>query len=134
LACVHRLTLGDHQMKLSQATKPSTGLILSRTLLRRTQYAALLMLGIGMMLAVVAASVSKDEAPVVGGWAVAFLVLAVVLIIAAIARQLVGAGASNVNNELADDSSNVLNTSNACDIPKTSDTPMITTLAIRNGH
>jgi hypothetical protein len=112
----------NNDMKLS-ATKPSTGLILSRISLKRTQYAALMMFGIGIMLAVIAASVSKDEAPVVGGWAVAFLVLAAALIIAAIGGQLVGVGASNVNNELADDSSNVPNTSNACDIPRTSDTP-----------
>jgi len=53
-------------MKLSQVVKPSTGLILSSTLRRRTRYAALMMLGIGMMLAVVAGSVSKDEAAAVG--------------------------------------------------------------------
>jgi hypothetical protein len=84
----------NNDMKLS-ATKPSTGLILSRISLKRTQYAALMMFGIGIMLAVIAASVSKDEAPVVGGWAVAFLVLAATLIIAAIGGQLVGVGASN---------------------------------------
>jgi len=53
-------------MKLSQVVKPSTGLILSSALRRRTRYAALMMLGIGMMLAVVAGSVSKDEAAAVG--------------------------------------------------------------------
>jgi len=94
-------------MKLSQVAKPPTSLILSPTLRRRTLYAALMMLGVGMMLAVIAGSVSKDEAAAVGGWAVGFLVLSVVLLIvpgiAAVWGQLVGVAAHDVKNELADE-------------------------------
>jgi|SRR6266496_2991922 len=46
-------------MKLSQVAKPSTGLILSPTLRIRIRYAALMMVGIGIMLFAVAGSVSK---------------------------------------------------------------------------
>jgi uncharacterized membrane-anchored protein len=91
----------NNDMKVSQAN-PSTDLILSPTSLRRIQYAALMMLGIGMMLTVIAAWVSKDEAPIVGGWGVAFLVLAVVLVIAAIGGRLLGV--RYFKNELADES------------------------------
>jgi hypothetical protein len=106
-------------MKLSQAN-PSTSLILSPTMLRRIQYAALMMLGIGMMLTVIAASVSKDEAPIVGGWGVAFLVLAVVLVIAAIGGRLLGV--RDVKNELADESSkDTPNSYNTSDTPNTLD-------------
>jgi len=106
-------------MKLSQAN-PSTSLILSPTLLRRIQYAALMMLGIGMMLTVIAASVSKDEAPIVGGWGVAFLVLAVGLVIAAIGGRLLGV--RDVKNELADESSkDTPNSYNTSDTPNTLD-------------
>src|SRR6266700_3609233 len=96
-------------MKLSQATKPSTGLILSPTSRIRTRYAALMMLGIGMMLVAVAGSVGKDEAAAVGGWAVGFLLLSVLLLgviaIAAVWGQLVGVAARDVKNELVDESS-----------------------------
>jgi len=112
-------------MKLSQATKPSTGLILSPTLRRRTLYAALMMLGVGMMLAVIAGSVSKDEAAAVGGWGVGFLVLSVVLLavigIAAVREQLAGVVARDVQNELAGESSKV--TPNTCDTSDTPNTP-----------
>jgi hypothetical protein len=109
----------NNDMKLSQAN-PSTSLILSPTLLRRIQYAALMMLGIGMMLTVIAASVSKDEAPIVGGWGVAFLVLAVVLVIAAIGGRLLGV--RDVKNELADESSkDTPNSYNTSDTPNTLD-------------
>jgi len=109
----------NNDMKLSQAN-PSTSLILSPTLLRRIQYAALMMLGIGMMLAVIAASVSKDEAPIVGGWGVAFLVLAVVLVIATIGGRLLGV--RDVKNELADESSkDTPNSYNTSDTPNTLD-------------
>src|SRR6266487_2301216 len=67
-------------MKLSQATKPSTGLILSPTSRIRTRYAALMMLGIGIMLFAVAGSMSKDQAAAVGGWGVGFLLLSVLLL------------------------------------------------------
>jgi len=108
-----------NDMKLSQAN-PSTSLILSPTLLRRIQYAALMMLGIGMMLTVIAASVSKDEAPIVGGWGVAFLVLAVVLVIAAIGGRLLGV--RDVKNELTDESSkDTPNSYNTSDTPNTLD-------------
>src|SRR6266851_5979104 len=94
-------------MKLSQATKPSTGLILSPTMRRRTLYAALMMLGIGIMLFTVAGSVSKDQAAAVWGWAVGFLLVSVVLLvvpgIAAVWGQLVGVAAHDVKNELADE-------------------------------
>jgi Na+-transporting methylmalonyl-CoA/oxaloacetate decarboxylase gamma subunit len=94
-------------MKPSQVAKPSTGLILSPTLRRRTRYAALMMLGIGMMLAVVAGSVSKDEAAAVGGWGVGFLLLSVLLLgvigIAAVWGQLVRVAARDVKNELPDE-------------------------------
>src|SRR6266542_2839392 len=66
-------------MKLSQVAKPSTGLILSPTLRIRIRYAALMMLGIGIMLFAVAGSVSKDQAAAVGGWGVGFLLLSVLL-------------------------------------------------------
>src|SRR6266702_5010951 len=96
------------------------------TLRRRTLYAALMMLGIGMMLAVIAGSVSKDEAAAVGGWAVGFLVLSVVLLavigIAAVREQLAGVVARDVQNELAGESSK--DTSNTCatsNIPNTPD-------------
>ena len=112
-------------MKLSQVAKPSTSLTLSPTLRIRTRYAALMMLGIGMMLAVIAGSVSKDEASVVGGWAVCFLVLSVVLLavigIAAVREQLAGVVVRDVQNELAGESSK--DTSNTCDTSNNSDTP-----------
>jgi len=89
-------------VKLSQVAKPSTSLILSPTLRRRTRYAALMMLGIGMMLAAIAGSVSKDEAAAVGGWGIGFLALSVVLLavigIAAVWGQLVVA-ARDVQND-----------------------------------
>ena len=82
------------------------------------------MLGVGMMLAVIAGSVAKDEAAAVGGWAVGFLVLSVVLLIvpgiAAVWGQLVVA-ARDVQNELAGESSK--DTPNTCDTSNTSDTP-----------
>ncbi len=112
-------------MKLSQVAKPSTSLTLSPTLRIRTRYAALMMLGIGMMLAVIAGSVSKDEAAAVGGWAVGFLVLSVVLLavigIAAVREQLAGVVARDVQNELAGESSKV--TPNTCDTSDTPNTP-----------
>ena len=112
-------------MKLSQVANPTTGLTLSSTLRRRTRYAALMMLGIGMMLAVIAGSVSKDEAAAVGGWAVGFLVLSVVLLavigIAAVREQLAGVVARDVQNELAGESSKV--TPNTCDTSDTPNTP-----------
>ncbi len=94
-------------MKLSQATKPSTGLILSPTLRIRIRYAALMMLGIAIMLFAVAGSVSKDQAAAVGGWGVGFLLLSVllgVIGIAAVWGQLVGVAARDVKNELVDES------------------------------
>jgi len=117
-------------MKLSQATKPSTGLILSPTLRRRTLYAARMMLGIGIMLFTVAGSVSKDEAAAVGGWAVGFLVLSVVLLavigIAAVREQLTGVVARDVQNGLAGESSkdtpHTSSTSEASNISETSNT------------
>src|SRR6266568_1863619 len=115
-------------MKLSQVANPTTGLTLSSTLRRRTRYAALMMLGIGMMLAVIAGSVSKDEAAAVGGWGVGFLVLSVVLLavigIAAVREQLAGVVARDVQNELAGESSkDTPNTCDTCDTSNTSDTP-----------
>jgi len=94
-------------MKLSQVAKPSTGLILSPTLRRRTLYAALMMLGIGIMLFTVAGSVSKDQAAAVWGWAVGFLLVVVLLVVpgvAAVWGQLVGVAARDVKNELAGES------------------------------
>src|SRR5216684_1816432 len=112
-------------MKLSQVAKPSTSLTLSPTLRIRTRYAALMMLGIGMMLAVIAGSVSKDEAAAVGGWAVGFLVLSVVLLavigIAAVREQLAGVVARDVQNELAGETSK--DTPNTCDTSDTPNTP-----------
>src|SRR6266516_4931659 len=94
-------------MKLSQVAKPSTGLILYPTLRRRTLYAALMMLGIGIMLFTVAGSVSKDQAAAVWGWAVGFLLVVVLLVVpgvAAVWEQLVGVAARDVKNELVDES------------------------------
>src|SRR6266699_4212181 len=83
-----------------------------------------MMLGIAMMLAVIAGSVSKDEAAAVGGWGVGFLVLSVVLLavigIAAVREQLAGVVARDVQNELAGESSK--DTSNICDTCDTRDT------------
>jgi len=117
-------------MKLSQVAKPSTSLTLSPTLRRRTLYAALMMLGVGLMLAVIAGSVTKDEAAAVGGWAVGFLVLSVVMLIvpgiAAVWGQLVGVAARDVKNELADESNkntpHTSSTSEASNISETSNT------------
>ena len=117
-------------MKLSQATKPSTGLILSPTMRRRTLYAALMMLGIGIMLFTVAGSVSKDQAAAVWGWAVGFLLVSVVLLVvpgvAAVWGQLVGVAARDVKNELADESNkntpHTSSTSEASNISETSNT------------
>jgi len=117
-------------MKLSQATKPSTGLILSPTLRRRTLYAALMMLGIGIMLFTVAGSVSKDQAAAVWGWAAGFLLVSVVLLVvpgvAAVWGQLVGVAAHDVKNELADESNkntpHTSSTSEASNISETSNT------------
>src|SRR6266702_3617731 len=100
------------------------------TLRRRTLYAALMMLGIGMMLAVIAGSVSKGEAAAVGGWAVGFLVLSVVLLavigIAAVREQLTGVVARDVQNGLAGESSkdtpHTSSTSEASTISETSNT------------
>jgi hypothetical protein len=73
----------------------------------RTRYAALMMLGIGMMLFAVAGSVSKDQAVAVGGWSVAFLLLSVLLLgvisIAAVREQLVGVAVPDVKNALGDE-------------------------------
>src|SRR6266702_7161286 len=94
-------------MKLSQVAKPSTGLIPSPTLRRRTLYAALMMLGIGIMLFTVAGSVSKDQAAAVWGWAVGFLLVVMLLVVpgvAAVWGQLVGVAARDVKNELVDES------------------------------
>src|SRR5260370_12264223 len=110
-------------MKLSQATKPSTGLILSPTLRIRTRYAALMMLGIGMMLVAVAGSFSKDEAAAVGGWAGGFLLLSVLLLrviaIAAAWGQLLGVAARDVQTEFPDEHNN--------DTPHTSNTSAAST-------
>jgi len=89
-----------------------------------------MMLGIGMMLAVIAGSVSKDEAAAVGGWAVGFLVLSVVLLavigIAAVREQLTGVVARDVQNGLAGESSkdtpHTSSTSEASNISETSNT------------
>ena len=117
-------------MKLSRAAKPSTSVILSPTFRSRTRYAALMMLGIGMMLGVVAGSVSKDEAPAVGGWAVGFLVLSLMLLavvgIAALREQLAGVVPRDVQNEFAVESGKDTpntNTSDNSDTPDTPDTP-----------
>ncbi len=113
-------------MKLSQATKPSTGLILSPTSRIRTRYAALMMLGIGIMLFAVAGSVSKDQAAAVGGWGVGFLLLSVllgVIGIAAVWGQLVGVAARDVKNELADESNkNTPHTSSTSEASNISET------------
>ena len=114
-------------MKLSQATKPSTGLILSPTSRIRTRYAALMMLGIGIMLFAVAGSVSKDQAAAVGGWGVGFLLLSVLLLgvigIAAVWGQLVGVAARDVKNELADESNkNTPHTSSTSEASNISET------------
>ena len=110
-------------MKLSQVTKLSTSPILSPTFRRRTRYAALMMLGIGMMLAVVAGSVSKDEAPAVGGWAVGFLVLSLMLLavvgIAALREQLAGVVPRDVQNEFAVESGKDTPNTNTPDTPDT---------------
>src|SRR6266516_4121723 len=113
-------------MKLSQVAKPSTGLILSPTLPIRIRYAALMMLGIGIMLFAVAGSVSKDQAAAVGGWGVGFLLLSVllgVIGIAAVWGQLVGVAARDVKNELADESNkNTPHTSSTSEASNTSET------------
>ena len=114
-------------MKLSQVAKPSTGLILSPTLRRRTLYAALMMLGIGIMLFTVAGSVSKDQAAAVWGWAVGFLLVSVVLLVvpgvAAVWGQLVGVAAHDVKNELADESNkNTPHTSSTSEASNKSET------------
>src|ERR1700732_4012487 len=110
-------------MKLSQVTKLSTSPILSPTFRRRTRYAALMMLGIGMMLGVVAGSVSKDEAPAVGGWAVGFLVLSLMLLavvgIAALREQLAGVVPRDVQNEFAVESGKDTPNTNTPDTPDT---------------
>ena len=84
-----------------------------------------MMLGIGMMLAAIAGSVSKDEAAAVGGWGIGFLALSVVLLavigIAAVREQLAGVVARDVQNELAGESSKV--TPNTCDTSDTPNTP-----------
>ncbi len=88
------------------------------------------MLGIGMMLAIIAGSVSKDEAAAVGGWAVGFLVLSVVLLavigIAAVREQLAGVVARDVQNGLAGESSkdtpHTSSTSEASNISETFNT------------
>src|SRR6266542_3674742 len=91
-------------MKLSQVAKPSTGLILSPTLRIRIRYAALMMLGIGIMLFAVAGSVSKDQAAAVWG-------------------QLVGVAARDVKNELADESNkNTPHTSSTSEASNISET------------
>src|SRR5260370_28062586 len=116
-------------MKLSQVAKPSTSLILSPTLRRRTLYAALMMLGIGIMLFTVAGSVSKDEAAAVWGWAVGFLLVSVVLLVvpgvAAVWGQLVVVVARDAENEFAHESSkdtpSTCDTSNPSNIPNTRD-------------
>src|SRR6266702_2942303 len=113
-------------MKLSQVAKPSTVLILSPTLRIRIRYAALMMLGIGIMLFAVAGSVSKDQAAAVGGWGVGFLLLSVllgVIGIAAVWGQLVGVAARDVKNELADESNkNTPHTSSTSEASNTSET------------
>src|SRR6266700_2196031 len=113
-------------MKLSQVAKRSTGLILSPTLPIRIRYAALMMLGIGIMLFAVAGSVSKDQAAAVGGWGVGFLLLSVllgVIGIAAVWGQLVGVAARDVKNELADESNkNTPHTSSTSEASNISET------------
>ena len=105
-------------MKPPQVAKPSTSLFLSPTLRIRIRYAALMMLGIGMMLFAVAGSVSRDQAAAVGGWSVGFLVLSLVLLavigVAAVSEQLIG-----VPNELAvKNSKNTPNTPDDNDLSK----------------
>jgi hypothetical protein len=101
--------------------KPSTSLIISPASRKRTRYAALMMLGIGTMLAVVAGSVSKHEAVAVGAWAVGFLVLSLVLLtfisIAAVREQLSGGVARDVQNELAGESGKDSPNTNPSDAP-----------------
>src|SRR6266496_935311 len=119
-------------MKLSQVAKPSTGLILilSPTLRIRIRYAALMMLGIAIMLFAVAGSVSKDQAAAVGGRGVGFLLLSVLLLgvigIAAVWGQLAGVAARDVKNELADESNkntpHTSSTSETSNISETSNT------------
>jgi len=115
----------NNDMKLSQVAKPSTSLILSPTLRIRIRYAALMMLGIGIMLFAVAGSVSKDEAAAVGGWGLGFLLLSMLLLgvisIAAVWGQLVGVVARDAQNELVDKSSK--DTPNPCDTSDTPNTP-----------
>ena len=106
--------------------KLSAALIVSPTLRIRTRYAALMMLGIGMMLFAIAGSVSKDQAAAVGGWGVGFLMLSVLLLgaigIAAVWGQLVGVAAHDVKNELAGESNkNTANTSSTSEASNTSD-------------
>jgi len=105
-------------MKPPQVAKPSTSLFLSPTLRIRIRYAALMMLGIGMMLFAVAGSVSRDQAAAVGGWSVGFFVLSLVLLavigVAAVSEQLIG-----VPNELAvKNSKNTPNTPDDNDLSK----------------
>src|SRR6266516_907777 len=123
-------------MKLSQVAKPSTGLILSPTLRIRIRYAALMMLGIGIMLFAVAGSVSKDQAAAVDGWGVGFLLLSVllgVIGIAAVWGQLVGVAARDVKNELADESNkNTPQTSNTSDNNELSDMERTLIKLLRN--
>src|SRR5438105_3362318 len=88
--------------------KLSSGRIASTTFQIRSRYAALMMLGIGMMLFSIAGSVSKDQAAAVGGWAVGFLMLSVLLLgfigIAAVWGQLFGVAALDAKNELVSES------------------------------
>src|SRR6266516_4428066 len=123
-------------MKLSQVAKPSTGLILSPTLPIRIRYAALMMLGIGIMLFAVAGSVSKDQAAAVGGWGVGFLLLSVllgVIGIAAVWGQLVGVAARDVKNELADESNkNTPHTSSTSEANELSDMERTLIKLLRN--
>src|SRR5438105_803008 len=88
-------------MTLSQVAK--SFLILSPTLRIRTRYAALMMLGIGMMFFAVAGSVSKDQSAAVGGMGVGFLMLSVLLLgvigVAAVWGQLFGVTAPDAKNE-----------------------------------
>ncbi len=139
----------NNVMKLSQATKPSTGLILSPTSRIRTRYAALMMLGIGIMLFAVAGSVSKDQAAAVGGWGAGFLLLSVLLLgiigIAAVWGQPVGVAARDIKNKLADEgnkktphtsstfeASNISGTSNTSDDNELSDMERALLKVLRN--
>src|SRR2546421_9770319 len=96
-------------MTLSQVAK--SFLILSPTLRIRTRYAALMMLGIGMMFFAVAGSVSKDQSAAVGGMAVGFLMLSVLLLgvigVAAVWGQLFGVTAPDAKNELAEKATSI---------------------------